>query len=125
HGADGRGIRENRSRPRAAGRGAARAKPRSRWNRPEQDEALRARAVEPGSPHELMSASVTATRVFAPASMLIHRFYYGLKPYVPWRVRMAARRASARRKRTRYADVWPIDPAAATPPEGWAGWPDG
>jgi glycosyltransferase involved in cell wall biosynthesis len=57
--------------------------------------------------------------------MLSHRFYYGLKPYLPWRVRMTMRRISARSKRSRRADVWPIDPAAAKAPEGWAGWPDG
>jgi hypothetical protein len=29
------------------------------------------------------------------------------------------------RKRLRCADIWPIDPASATPPIGWDGWPDG
>lgn len=57
--------------------------------------------------------------------MLSQRFYYGLKPYVPWRVRMALRRMSARRKRERVSQVWPIDESAALPPAGWPGWPDG
>jgi glycosyltransferase involved in cell wall biosynthesis len=57
--------------------------------------------------------------------MLSHRFYYGLKPYVPWHVRMALRRISARRKRELHADVWPIDESAARAPQGWTGWPDG
>ena len=57
--------------------------------------------------------------------MLSHHFYYRLKPYLPWHVRMALRRASARRKRPRYADLWPIDPSAGRPPAGWPGWPDG
>jgi glycosyltransferase involved in cell wall biosynthesis len=57
--------------------------------------------------------------------MLTQRFYYGLKPYLPWRMRMALRRVSARRKRTRYADVWPIDPSATRIPTGWPGWPNG
>lgn len=57
--------------------------------------------------------------------MLSHRFYYGLKPYVPWRIRMALRRLSARHKRGVFSDVWPIDSAASTPPDGWSGWPDG
>jgi glycosyltransferase involved in cell wall biosynthesis len=55
--------------------------------------------------------------------MLSHRFYYGLKPYVPWHVRIALRRAAARRKRARYASLWPIDASAAKPPVGWTGWP--
>ncbi|MES2693315.1 MAG: glycosyltransferase, partial [Verrucomicrobiota bacterium] len=55
--------------------------------------------------------------------MLSHRFYYGLKPYVPWRIRMALRRVSARRKRERFTDSWPIDRSAARPPAGWPGWP--
>lgn len=57
--------------------------------------------------------------------MLTHRFYYGLKPYLPWRVRMALRRISARHKRTRFLDLWPIDPAAARAPAHWRGWPEG
>lgn len=57
--------------------------------------------------------------------MLSHRFYYGLKPYLPWHVRMFLRRLSARRKRAVFSDVWPIDRAAARTPPGWPGWPDG
>ncbi len=57
--------------------------------------------------------------------MLTHRFYYGLKPYLPWHVRMTLRRISARRKRARVASAWPIDPSAARPPAAWPGWPDG
>ncbi len=57
--------------------------------------------------------------------MLSHRFYYGLKPYLPWHVRMYLRRIAARRKRRLNTGVWPIDPAAARAPAGWPGWPDG
>jgi peptidoglycan/xylan/chitin deacetylase (PgdA/CDA1 family) len=35
------------------------------------------------------------------------------------------RRIIVRRKRARYADVWPIDERAGNPPDGWAGWPEG
>ncbi len=56
--------------------------------------------------------------------MLSHRLYYALKPFVPWRLRMAVRRVAARRKRVRSAAVWPIDPATNRPPAGWPGWPD-
>jgi len=57
--------------------------------------------------------------------MLSHRFYYALKPFVPWEIRMGVRRIFARRKRVPYRKVWPIDPSAATPPPNWPGWPDG
>lgn len=35
------------------------------------------------------------------------------------------RRIMVRKKRARYAGVWPIDERACKPPEGWKGWPDG
>jgi glycosyltransferase involved in cell wall biosynthesis len=53
------------------------------------------------------------------------RLYYQLKPYLPWRFRMAVRRIIARRQRKAYQDVWPINEAAGHPPVGWPGWPDG
>ncbi|HEY0455767.1 MAG TPA: hypothetical protein VGE41_05295, partial [Verrucomicrobiae bacterium] len=57
--------------------------------------------------------------------MLFTRFYYHLKPHIPWRLRLAARRALARRTRSTCASTWPINPAAAKPPAGWKGWPEG
>lgn len=57
--------------------------------------------------------------------MLSHRFYYIIKPFVPWRVRMALRRITARRKRKRCHAVWPIDESTSRPPAGWPGWPEG
>ena len=57
--------------------------------------------------------------------MLLRRFYYTLKPYLPWRVRMGMRRLLARRLRRTTTDIWPIDPAASRPPSGWPGWPEG
>lgn len=56
--------------------------------------------------------------------MLARRFYYGLKPYMPWPIRMALRRASARRKREQHTQVWPIDPASTRAPHDWPGWPE-
>lgn len=53
------------------------------------------------------------------------RLYYELKPYLPYRSRMALRRAFAQRTRQVYADVWPINEAAGQPPDGWPGWPEG
>ncbi len=57
--------------------------------------------------------------------MLRHRFYYTLKPYLPWGLRMGVRRVFARRKRKACEHTWPIDESAATAPAGWPGWPDG
>jgi glycosyltransferase involved in cell wall biosynthesis len=53
-----------------------------------------------------------------------HRFYYTLKPYLPWRVRNAVRRFSVRSKLATCNETWPINPNAATMPENWPGWPD-
>jgi len=54
-----------------------------------------------------------------------NRLYYRLKPYLPWRLRMAARRIVARRQRRIHKDTWPINEAAGQMPDGWPGWPDG
>lgn len=56
--------------------------------------------------------------------MLSHRIYYSLKPYLPWHFRIGMRRFSAHWKRRSHKARWPIDPAAAKKPAGWAGWPD-
>lgn len=57
--------------------------------------------------------------------MAKNRLYYHVKPYLPWRLRMALRGMISRRKRKASADVWPIKPSAAKLPEGWPGWPGG
>lgn len=57
--------------------------------------------------------------------MLTRRLYYGLKPYVPKTLRLALRRALARRVRQANLHHWPIDPTAGTPPPRWSGWPGG
>jgi uncharacterized protein len=57
--------------------------------------------------------------------MPANRLYYHFKPYLPRGFRMALRRIIARRRRRVYQHVWPINQAAARPPEGWPGWPDG
>lgn len=53
-----------------------------------------------------------------------HRFYYAVKPLLPWRLRMAARRFVALRARERTRDVWPIKESAGEKPKGWTGWPE-
>ena len=57
--------------------------------------------------------------------MLSRRFYYALKPYLPWGLRMGARRVLARRQRAACAAVWPINESAGHVPADWPGWPDG
>ena len=57
--------------------------------------------------------------------MSTRRLYYNLKPYLPWRLRMAVRGLFARRKRKEHRDIWPIDRTAGRPPVGWPGWPAG
>ena len=56
--------------------------------------------------------------------MLVNRIYYGLKPLMPWRLRLELRRWRANRRRRKFAAVWPIDPKAGRAPQGWPGWPD-
>ena len=57
--------------------------------------------------------------------MSFNSLYYHLKPFIPRRFQIALRRLDANRKRDRCANIWPIDPKAATPPPGWSGWPEG
>ena len=54
-----------------------------------------------------------------------HRFYYALKPFLPWRLRIALRRITARNRLARGGETWPINQAAGKMPDGWPGWPDG
>ena len=60
-----------------------------------------------------------------PASMLLNRLYFRLKPLIPRRVRLGVRRWFVHRKRQRVHDVWPIMPGSEQPPNGWQGWPHG
>jgi glycosyltransferase involved in cell wall biosynthesis/peptidoglycan/xylan/chitin deacetylase (PgdA/CDA1 family) len=53
-----------------------------------------------------------------------HRFYYTLKPFLPWRLRNAVRRISVRSRLKTCGATWPINPTAGAQPEGWPGWPD-
>ncbi|MFZ2639448.1 MAG: glycosyltransferase [Verrucomicrobiia bacterium] len=57
--------------------------------------------------------------------MLKERLYYQIKPFLPWRLRMAVRQILARRKRQAARDIWPINESVAQPPDGWPGWPNG
>ena len=57
--------------------------------------------------------------------MLRNRLYYGIKPLLPFAVRLPIRRWFALRKRPEIADIWPIKRGSEEPPAGWQGWPEG
>ena len=57
--------------------------------------------------------------------MLTHRIYYQLKPFIPRPLQIVFRRSIVLRRRELNKNIWPIDERAASPPEGWEGWPDG
>ena len=57
--------------------------------------------------------------------MLLRDLYYHVKPAVPRSLRLAVRRARARRLRRRFSASWPIDVASGRTPAGWRGWPRG
>lgn len=51
-------------------------------------------------------------------------FFYLIKPGIPRSLQIFVRRAISAQKRKVTTDIWPIDPAAAKPPQGWTGWPE-
>ena len=55
----------------------------------------------------------------------LNHLFYTFKPYIPRALQISIRRRIAQYKRRKHAHIWPIDPASATPPPGWTGWPDG
>ena len=57
--------------------------------------------------------------------MLGNRIYFGLKPFVPLKLRRAIRRRFALRLRERVRNIWPIVPGSERVPDGWPGWADG
>lgn len=56
---------------------------------------------------------------------MIHRVYYNVKRFVPYRLLIALRRAIIRRQRVHYKHIWPIIEQAGKPPSPWNGWPEG
>jgi hypothetical protein len=56
--------------------------------------------------------------------MLRNNTFYTLKPIIPRRLQILLRRWIALYKKKKYRDVWPIDPNAGNPPQGWKGWPE-
>jgi hypothetical protein len=56
---------------------------------------------------------------------IISRVYYGIKPFIPRGAQILVRRFFFRRALPGISSLWPIDPEAGQPPEGWTGWPEG
>src|SRR5438309_1499627 len=56
--------------------------------------------------------------------MFRNTLYYGIKPLVPYTLRLAVRRWFARRKLASSRHLWPIKPGTEKAPQGWAGWPE-
>src|SRR5271165_1771909 len=57
--------------------------------------------------------------------MIARRFYYAIKPYLGWRLRLVFRRWLARRTLRRSLGIWPVREGSERRPEGWSGWPEG
>lgn len=55
----------------------------------------------------------------------MYKYYYSLKPFIPRPVQILLRRQLCKAKLSKCKDIWPIDPATATPPKNWQGWPQG
>jgi glycosyltransferase involved in cell wall biosynthesis len=54
-----------------------------------------------------------------------NRLYYAVKPFIPRRLRIAARRALVSHQLRNAQGVWPIMPGTERIPDGWKGWPEG
>jgi len=56
---------------------------------------------------------------------LRNNLYYIIKPHIPRRFQLFARRLLIQYQLIKFRDVWPIDKNAGSEPVGWRGWPDG
>jgi hypothetical protein len=57
--------------------------------------------------------------------LLSTRLYYGIKRFLPWRVRLILKQAHTRKILKNRGDIWPIQESAGDTPPGWPGWPGG
>lgn len=51
--------------------------------------------------------------------------YFGMRPRIPWTLRMALRRSLAKRSMRRFSGYWHTNELAGRAPEWWSGWPEG
>ena len=70
----------------------------------------------PGAPRPSRTGKAWLTR---------NRLYYIVKPWLPYRVRIVARRILVSRQLQQAQGVWPIMAGTERVPNGWPGWPDG
>ena len=56
--------------------------------------------------------------------MFLNNIYYSIKPIIPRRLQILIRREIIHHKLSKNGHIWPIDPEAATSPQGWQGWPN-
>ncbi len=56
--------------------------------------------------------------------MFLNNIFYTIKPLIPRQIQIFLRRQVVRYKRKKYSHIWPIDPKAGKPPEGWQRWPE-
>ena len=56
--------------------------------------------------------------------MFFNRIFYNIKPFTPRCLQIFFRRQIVTYKRKKYGHIWPIDPAAGEPPNGWQRWPN-
>ncbi len=54
-----------------------------------------------------------------------NEIYYLLKPLIPRRLQLCARRLLIQYQLVKYRNIWPIDEGGGREPAGWRGWPDG
>ena len=52
------------------------------------------------------------------------RLYYLIKPVIPRRLQISLRQFIARKKREKYANIWPIVQSSSKKPGQWKGWPN-
>ena len=63
-------------------------------------------------------------KINQPPNLRLTRIFYTVKPFIPRQVQIVLRRRIIAYQRKKYSHIWPIDPDAGNPPDGWQGWPD-
>jgi glycosyltransferase involved in cell wall biosynthesis len=79
-------------------------------------------AARPGNPRQ---PSPPPNGRAAKAWLSRNRLYYSVKPLIPRRLRIAARRLLVSSQLRHAHGVWPIMPGTERIPHGWPGWPEG
>jgi hypothetical protein len=56
--------------------------------------------------------------------MTLNKIFYTIKPIIHRRLQIFFRRQAVKYQCKKYSHIWPIDPEAGNPPQGWSSWPD-